>query len=57
VASINIVGIIGEYNNKEGTANLDSRAPRVRPEAAFKEGVYTRGGLFMPGWKGFIRGA
>ncbi len=55
MASINI-GVIGEYNNKEGAANSDSRALRVRLEVVFKEGVYTKGGLFMPGREGFIRG-
>jgi hypothetical protein len=48
VASINTAGVISEYNNKEGTTNSDSRAPCVEPKAVFGEGVYTRGGLFMP---------
>jgi hypothetical protein len=49
VASINIAGVIGEYNNEEGTTNLDNRALHVRPKAVFREGVYTRGDLFIPG--------
>jgi hypothetical protein len=49
VASINIVGVIGEYNNEEGTTNSDSRAPYIRPKVVFREGVYIRGGLFIPG--------
>ena len=57
MASINIAGVTGEYNNEEGTTNSDSRAPHIRLEAVFREGVYTRGGLFLPGWEGFIRGA
>jgi len=57
VASINIVGITGEYNNEDRTTNLDSRAPRVGLKAVFREGVYTRGGLFLLGREGFMRGA
>jgi hypothetical protein len=57
VAGIDMAGVTGEYDNKEGTANSDSRAPYVGPEAAFGEGIYTGGGSFMPGWEGFIRGA
>jgi len=56
VAGIN-VGVTGEYNNKEGATNSDSRAPRFGPKVVFGEGVYTRGGLFMPGREGFVRGA
>ena len=48
---------MGEYNNEEGTTNLDNRAPRVRPKVVFREGVYIRGGLFIPRWEGFVRGA
>jgi hypothetical protein len=50
------VGIIGEYNNKKGAINLNGKAPRVKLKVAFKEGVYAKGGLFMPGREGFIRG-
>jgi hypothetical protein len=56
VAGIDI-GATGEYNNEEGATNSDGRAPRIGPEAVFGEGVYARGGSFMPGRKGFIRGA
>ena len=49
VTSINTADVTGEYNNEEGTTNSDSRAPRVRPKVVFREGVYIRGGLFMPG--------
>jgi hypothetical protein len=49
VASINIIGIIGEYNNKEGTTNSDNRVPYIRPKVVFGEGIYTRRGLFIPG--------
>ena len=57
MASINIAGVRGEYNNKEGTANLDNRAPCIRLEVVFREGIYTRGGSFIPGQEGFVRGA
>jgi hypothetical protein len=56
VAGINI-GVVGEYNNKEGATNSDSRAPCIGPKVVFREGVYAGGGLFMPGREGFIRGA
>lgn len=55
MASINI-GITGEYNNEEGAINSDSRVLYIRPEVVFKEGVYTRGGLFIPRQEGFVRG-
>lgn len=51
------VGVVGEYDDEEGATNSDGRAPRVRPEAAFGEGVYAGGGSFMPGREGFVRGA
>jgi hypothetical protein len=57
IASINTAGVAGEYDNEEGTANSDSRAPRVGLEAVFREGVYARGGSFLPGREGFMRGA
>jgi hypothetical protein len=57
VAGIDTAGVAGEYDDEEGTANSDGRAPRVGPEAAFGEGVYAGGGSFMPGWEGFVRGA
>jgi hypothetical protein len=57
VAGIDMAGITGKYNNEEGTANLDSRVLCIGPEAVFGEGVYTRGGLFISVWEGFIRGA
>lgn len=44
VASIDTAGVAGEYDDKEGTANSDGRAPHVGLEVAFGEGVYTRGG-------------
>jgi hypothetical protein len=50
------VGVAGEYDNEEGAANSDGRAPRVGPEVAFGEGVYAGGGSFMPGLEGFVRG-
>jgi hypothetical protein len=49
VASINTTGVAGEYNNEEGTANSDGRAPHVGFEAAFREGVYAGEGSFCPG--------
>jgi hypothetical protein len=49
VASINIAGIMGKYNNEKGITNSDSRVLCIRPEVVFGEGIYTRGGLFMPG--------
>jgi hypothetical protein len=51
------VGVISEYNNEKGAINLNSKAPRVKLKATFKEGIYAKGSLFMPGRKGFIRGA
>jgi hypothetical protein len=56
VASINTAGVTGEYNNEEGTANSNGKAPRIRLKVAFKEGVYARGGSFLPGREGSIRG-
>jgi D-aminopeptidase len=55
VASIN-VGVISEYNNKEGAANLNSKAPRIKLKVAFKESVYAKGGSFIPRREEFIRG-
>ena len=52
-----VAGVAGEYDDEEGAANSDGRAPRVGPEAAFREGVYAGGGSFMPGREGFVRGA
>jgi hypothetical protein len=57
VAGIDVAGVAGEYSDEEGATNSDSRAPPVGPEAAFGEGVYTRGGSFMPEGEGFVRGA
>jgi hypothetical protein len=55
VASINTAGVTGKYNNKEGTANSDGRAPHVGLKVAFGEGVYTGEGLFLPRREGFVR--
>jgi hypothetical protein len=57
VASIDIAGVTGEYNDEEGAVNSDGKAPRVRPEKVFGDGVYAGGGSFMPGREGFVRGA
>jgi hypothetical protein len=56
VANINI-SVAREYNNKERAINLNSKALCVKLEVVFKEGVYAKGGLFMPGREGFIKGA
>lgn len=55
MAGINI-GVIGKYDNKEEAANLNSKASHIKPKIVFKEGVYARKGLFMPGQEGFVRG-
>jgi hypothetical protein len=57
VANINTAGVIGEYNNKDRTANLNNKAPYIRLKAIFGEYIYIKGGLFLFGREGFIRRA
>jgi hypothetical protein len=48
VASINTAGVAGEYNNKKGTANSDSKTLYIGFKIVFGEGVYIKKDLFLP---------